>query len=324
MAKITAAGLALIAQLQADVETLVIDRMIYANIDGLDPDVEPPDTEVKPAENDIVRESVIASAGYVNPNTVVYSDVLDAAIGDFSFNWIGLFCTEHNTLIAVTYVPLQSKRATAGFNIGNTLCKNFAINYTDIQDLTEIVIEAAIWQQDFTSTINSAGKTGISFTDTKPDNTLWIDGSELPADAAYDALNTYLNGIYGTGPGGRSYLPPAKGYFLRITDGGAGIDPDVAGRTDRGDGTSGNNVGTRQDDSIEAHKHISIFGGGNSGLFGQADSNVYLGTGNTEDWDNKGYYTNDGSNYDGMVNAAGVIGSETRPKNINVRIYIYY
>ena len=157
MAKITTAGLALIAQLQAANDTLLIDKMIYANIDGLDPATEPPGTEVKPAVGDIVRESALASGGYVDPNTVVYSDVLDAIIGDFSFNWIGLFCTEHNTLIAVTYVPLQSKRKTAGFNIGNTLCKNFAINYTDIQDLTGIVIQAATWQQDFSGLYEPLG-----------------------------------------------------------------------------------------------------------------------------------------------------------------------
>lgn len=149
MAKITDAGLALIAQLQAAEDTLVIDKMIYANINGLDPDMEPPGTETMPDAGDIVRESVIADAGYIDPNTVVYSDVLDSEIGDFFFNWIGLYCSEFTTLVAVTYVPLQSKRATAGFNTGNTICKNFAISYNDIQDLTGIVIEAEAWQQDF-------------------------------------------------------------------------------------------------------------------------------------------------------------------------------
>ncbi|MDD5598780.1 MAG: phage tail protein, partial [Victivallaceae bacterium] len=267
MAKITDAGLALIAQLQANEDTLVIDKMIYANIDGLDYNQQPPGTEAKPAAENIVRESDIAGAGYIDPDTVVYSDVLDSAIGDFSFNWIGLYCSEFETLVAVTYVPLQTKRATSGFNTGNTVCKNFAINYTDIQDLTGIVIEAEAWQQDFTSLIesiiaaNTAGKvgnTGISFTDKKPAGTLWVDGSELPTDAAYDALNTYLGGIYGTGPNGRSYLPPANGYFLRVTDGGAGIDPDAAGRTDRGDGTTGDNVGTKQADEFKNHAHSGV------------------------------------------------------------------
>jgi Phage tail-collar fibre protein len=149
MAKITTAGLALIAQLQAAEDTLIIDKMIYANIDGLDPETEPPATEVKPDAGDIVRESVLAAGAYLDPNTVAFSDLLDATIGNFDFNWIGLYCTEFDTLIAVTYVPLQSKRATDGQDIGNTLCKNFAINYTDIKDLTGIVIEAAAWQQDF-------------------------------------------------------------------------------------------------------------------------------------------------------------------------------
>lgn len=313
MAKMTNAGLALIAQLQADQDILIIDKMIYANIDGLDPETEPPATEVKPDAGEIVRESLIANAGYVDPNTVTYSDLLDATIGDFNFNWIGLYCSEFNTLIAVTYVPLQSKRATAGQEIGNTLCKNFAINYTDIKDLTGIVIQVATWQQDITQAVEAiiaantpsvAGSTGISFTDAKPANTLWIDGSELPVDAAYNDLNTYLNGIYGTGPGGRSYLPPAKGYFLRVTDGGAGIDPDAASRADRGDGTTGDNVGTLENDEFKSHTH---------------DVPLYeYTTGETDTFAN-GVAPSNGT---GIVNAAG--GSETRPKNINIRMYIYY
>lgn len=214
MAKITAAGLALIAQLQADVETLVINKMIYANIDGLNPNVEPPDTEVKPSVNDIVRESVIADAGYVDPNTVVYSDVLDATIGDFEFNWIGLFCTEHNTLIAVTYVPLQSKRATAGFDIGNTLCKNFAINFTDIQDLTGIVIQAATWQQDFGAAIESytkalipAGTTIIVESGIIPDGYLSADGSAV-SRVVYTDLFAAIGTTFGIGDGATTFNIP--------------------------------------------------------------------------------------------------------------------
>lgn len=32
--------------------------------------------------------------------------------------------------------------------------------------------------------------------------------------------------------------------------------------------------------------------------------------------ENERYHTNDGSNFDGVVNAAGVVGDETRPRNV--------
>lgn len=166
MAKLTTAGLALIAQLQAEQNTLTIDKMIYANIAGLDPETEPPATETKPDAGNIVHESDIGAAGFVDPNTVVFSDLLDATIGDFSFNWIGLFSTANNTLIAVTYVPEQTKYATDGQNIGNTLCKNFGINYTDIKDLTGITIQADTWQLDLSTVVqdiideNTSAKVG--------------------------------------------------------------------------------------------------------------------------------------------------------------------
>lgn len=43
-------------------------------------------------------------------------------------------------------------------------------------------------------------------------------------------------------------LPDDRGRFLRGWDHGAGTDPDAASRTDRGDGTTGDNVGTLQAD----------------------------------------------------------------------------
>lgn len=50
-------------------------------------------------------------------------------------------------------------------------------------------------------------------------------------------------------------LADDRGLFERFVDNGAGIDPDAASRTDRGDGTTGDNVGTMQADQFKAHTH---------------------------------------------------------------------
>jgi microcystin-dependent protein len=50
-------------------------------------------------------------------------------------------------------------------------------------------------------------------------------------------------------------VPDYRGYFLRGRDAGAGIDPDAASRTDRGDGTTGDQTGTKQQDEFKSHTH---------------------------------------------------------------------
>ncbi len=46
-----------------------------------------------------------------------------------------------------------------------------------------------------------------------------------------------------------------KGQFLRGWDNGAGVDPDASGRTDRGDGVTGDQIGTNQLDNYKSHDH---------------------------------------------------------------------
>ena len=46
-----------------------------------------------------------------------------------------------------------------------------------------------------------------------------------------------------------------RARFLRMQDEGKGLDPDAAGRTDRGDGVTGDNPGTKQPDAIKTHIH---------------------------------------------------------------------
>ncbi len=73
--------------------------------------------------------------------------------------------------------------------------------------------------------------------------------------ATYPVLHAYLGDAYG-GDGGTNFnVPDYRGEFLRGQDAGAGVDPNAAARTDRGDGTTGDNVGTKQADEFGSHRH---------------------------------------------------------------------
>lgn len=94
--------------------------------------------------------------------------------------------------------------------------------------------------------------------------------------ATYPKLAAYLNDAFG-GDGGTNFnVPDYRGKFLRAQTLGSGNDPDVNGRTDRGDGVTGDAAGTQQTDALESHSHIERgqnAGGGVGAAVNQAGSN---------------------------------------------------
>lgn len=141
MAKIVNSGLTHLAQAQAGNATVNIDKFIYANIPGLDFLIEVPGTEVMPNVANIVHESAVSNKQFVSASAVLYSNQLAANVGDFLFNWIGLYDTDAAVLVAVAYVPTQSKWQTTLSRSGNILVKNFAIQYSNMAELAGINIE---------------------------------------------------------------------------------------------------------------------------------------------------------------------------------------
>lgn len=120
------------------------------------------------------------------------------------------------------------------------------------------------------------------------------DGSSL-LDADFPALLATWGGkLYGNADATHFYLPDDRGKFERIWDHGVGIDPDAASRTDRGDGTTGDEVGTEQAEDLLSHMH-------------SIDRSDSLGTGGNLA---RGSNTSSGAQ---NSNAAG--GNETRPIN---------
>jgi len=153
MTAFTTAGRDLIAQKQGAQQVLTLDRFVLANISGLDHTAPVNPEESVPAAGDIVWQGAVHRAGYVNPDQVVYSLLLGSNVGDFNFNWVGLLADD-DTLVAVTYVPLQQKRASNGVSTGNNLTRNFLLAFTDAQATTQITVSAETWQIDFTARLD--------------------------------------------------------------------------------------------------------------------------------------------------------------------------
>lgn len=158
MPVITFAGENLIAQQQQAGQNLIIDQIVFANINGLDDTLTPDRSEALPSAENIQLTSPITKDGMLTSNTVVYSTVLSSTQGTFDFNWMGLYSSAHNVLVAVAYVPVQSKIATLGPVIGNVITKNFAIEFSGAADVTGINISAESWQIDYTARLMSMDK----------------------------------------------------------------------------------------------------------------------------------------------------------------------
>jgi len=206
--------------------------------------------------------------------------------------------------------------------IGNTYGLNTGENAT-FDNTTDTVEDVAhgLSENDIVELSNSGGAlpTGLA-ADTKYFAvSVASDTFQLSTTSGGSAIN-----FTDDGTGTHSYhnemkLPDLRGQFIRGWDHGAGTDPDAASRTDRGDGTTGDNVGTKQADEVEAHTH------GNSGSH---DHDIRVSGGSTSYNIIDAVIANASSATDSEVVRASthehtsVGGNENRPININMMYII--
>ena len=150
----------------------------------------------------------------------------------------------------------------------------------------------------------AVGTTKMWWLETAP-NAKWVlqHSTQALNRTTYAELFALWSTNFGTGDGSTTFgIPNVAGYFLRAWNNAAGIDPDAASRTDRGDTTTGDKVGTKQEDALDDHTHTytAPSGGGATGVGG----NPYISS------------TTPGT-VSGGVSGADV-STETRPKNIAV------
>ncbi len=138
--------------------------------------------------------------------------------------------------------------------------------------------------------------------ETIPSGWIECDGRAISRTTYLDLFNA-ISTHYGIGDGVTTFnIPDLRGQFIRGWDHGAGTDPDAASRTNRGDGTTGDNVGTKQSDINKAHTH--------------AYTSPLIGTHPNLERDSHGsaveYPTENGAT------SVSDGGNETRPKNIQM------
>jgi microcystin-dependent protein len=171
-----------------------------------------------------------------------------------------------------------------------------------------------------TDLLNSAGASLLTptgsvlmwATSSAPSGWLELDGSAV-SRTTYADLFAVISDDYGNGDGSTTFnLPDMRGQFARGWDNTAGTDPDATGRTDRGDGTTGDNVGTKQGHALEVHSHTS-----------SVNMQTFPGSGGTinEDAGTTVKNQNLSAVIDGTTGAT-TSANETRPTNIGLMFII--
>jgi hypothetical protein len=88
-------------------------------------------------------------------------------------------------------------------------------------------------------------------TEVAPAGTLECNGAAVPRTGNTARLFGILGTMYGAGDGSTTFnVPDYRGDFLRGWDHGRGVDPNASTRVDRGDGTTGDHIGTKEVASI--------------------------------------------------------------------------
>ncbi|CAM2738593.1 phage tail protein [Pseudoalteromonas distincta] len=154
---ITIAGENLFAAKAQANEQLDIDTFIFANVPAQDPAALINRDEGLPTDH-VVHQQIVQQVGRINTNVVVYSTVLDSVTGPFEFNWVGLYSSVNQTLVAINHIPSTAKTITESGAAGNTLNRNFGIEYSGIADLTGIDVSPETWQLDFTARLSGMDK----------------------------------------------------------------------------------------------------------------------------------------------------------------------
>jgi microcystin-dependent protein len=152
-------------------------------------------------------------------------------------------------------------------------------------------------------------------TATAPAGYLECDGAAV-SRTTYARLFAVIAETYGNGNGTTTFnLPDLRGEFIRGWDNSAGTDPDAASRTDRGDATTGDNVGTKQASAFALHGHPYRTSTGTT-----PKANVLGGLSTDEDGTtaNQAAFTGTPSDSAGEQIGGSGASTETRPTNVGM------
>ena len=160
--------------------------------------------------------------------------------------------------------------------------------------------------------------------ETPPAGFLECDGSVL-SRTTYAGLFAEIGTSFGTGTGAKANttfrLIDLRAEFIRGWDHGRGVDLDRAARTDRGDGTTGDNVGTKQKDQFRGHQHLAGLGTNHSSRFHDYSNTTNLVVPRST---KARIVINNTNGTGGQAVTSKEGGTETRPRNLALMFAIKY
>lgn len=140
------------AQQEAIAAPIELNEFVLAFVPNQDPTQPIDRNEELPPQHQIVHVANVTQGGFVNPNAVVYSLIMDTRIGDFEFNWVGLRNKQSGVLASILHIPTISKfKSVPGVQNGNSVTRSILMSYQDAKNATGITVDASTLQIDFTA-----------------------------------------------------------------------------------------------------------------------------------------------------------------------------
>lgn len=135
-----------------------------------------------------------------------------------------------------------------------------SVSLYGINDGAELYFDGTNWHAFMhVQDADNVGAVGLYMLESAPSNK-WLPMAGANFNrTTYAPLFTKWSTNFGLGDGSTTAgMPDIRGYGARFWNNGAAIDPDAAARTDRGDGTAGDHIGTKQQDAMMDHTHFEF------------------------------------------------------------------
>jgi microcystin-dependent protein len=216
------------------------------------------------------------NAWYLSDNTFG----LPPAVGGFTANYTVLpsdflRILEFNTTTGSWIVTLPTTGIVSGFSVkvfktdssinplvltpaAGTINGLSSLSLYGLNDGADLYFNGTLWRAFMhTQDNDNVGSVGLYMLESVP-GPKWLPMAGANFNrTTYAPLFAKWSTNFGLGDGSTTAgMPDIRGYGLRFWANGATTDPDRAARTDRGDGTAGDHIGTKQPDAMMDHTHF--------------------------------------------------------------------
>ena len=209
------------AEQEANHIPVILDEMVLALVPNQDPNAPIDRAEGLPPAEQIVYVADVSQSGFVNPNAVVYSLIMDTTVGDFSFNWLGLRNKASGVIAAISHFPKTDKeKSVSGVATGNSITRSVLMGYSGAKSVTGIDVDASTWQIDFTARLFGMDeRERLSNLDHYGHATFLVDGFQVQKNGSEYSANLgtgYVGGLrcHSTQPITIANVVPNSGIYL--------------------------------------------------------------------------------------------------------------